>query len=125
MAMFRALLWEDWLGLLVGAWLIASPWVLGYSDEMTPKLLAIVPGAALMSAELANVEGHTSTEEWIDVLIGAGLVVAPFAFGFDSETVPTANSIASGLAAMLLAGWALSPLDDSIRHWWGRRATRL
>ncbi len=113
--MFKALLWEDWLGLLVGAWLIASPWVLGYSDELTPRLLAIVPGAVLIAAELANVEGHTDAEEWVDVLVGAGLVVAPFIFGFDDETVPTGNSIASGLAVMLLAGWALSPLDAKIR----------
>jgi SPW repeat-containing protein len=122
--MFKALLWEDWLGLAVGIWLIASPWVLGYSDELTPKLLGVVPGAILVSAELANVEGHTSAEEWVDVLVGVGLVVAPFVFGFDSETIPTGNSIASGLAAMLLAGWALSPLDGKIRLWWQHRITR-
>ncbi len=122
--MFKALLWEDWLGMLVGVWLIVSPWLLGYSDETTPQLLAVVPGAILVAAELANVEGHTDAEEWVDVMVGAGLVVAPFVFGFDSETVPTGNSIASGLATMLLAGWALSPLDGKIRIGWRRRVTR-
>jgi SPW repeat len=122
--MFKELQWEDWLGLAVGGWLIVSPWALGYSDELTPKLSAIVPGAALVAAELANVEGHTSAEEWVDVLVGTGLVVAPFVFGFDSATAAAGNSIASGLLTMLLAGWALTPLDDRIRLWWRQRATR-
>lgn len=122
--MFRNLQWEDWLGLAVGAWLIASPWVLGYSEELTPRMSAVIPGAALVAAELANFEGHTNAEEWVDVLVGVGLVLLPFLFGFDSQTVAAVNSIASGLAAISLAGLALSPLDDKLRLWWHRRPTR-
>jgi hypothetical protein len=123
-AMLKALQWEDWLGLAVGAWLIVSPWMLGYSEELTPRLAAVIPGAVLVAAELANFEGHTSTEEWTDVLVGIVLVLAPFVFGFDSLTAAAANSIAGGLLTMLLAGWALSPLDEKIRLWWRRHETR-
>jgi hypothetical protein len=108
----------------VGAWLIASPWVLGYSGELTPMLNTVFPGAVLVAAELANVEGHERAEEWVDVFVGLWLVVSPFLFGFDSSKPAAVNSVAAGALTILFAGWALSPLDDKIRSWCRERPIR-
>ena len=32
--MFKALQWEDWLGIALGAWMLVSPWVLGSRTTM-------------------------------------------------------------------------------------------
>jgi hypothetical protein len=44
--------WEEWINLLLGLWLIISPWVLGYAPDMGARWTAVILGiiAALISA---------------------------------------------------------------------------
>ncbi len=43
--------WEDWVSLIVGVLLILSPFVLGFSDNLTALWTAVIAGAvvAIMS----------------------------------------------------------------------------
>jgi hypothetical protein len=43
-ALARAQPWEEWINLLCGIWLVISPWVLGYSANMTPLWNALIVG---------------------------------------------------------------------------------
>jgi SPW repeat-containing protein len=36
--------WEEWVNLVLGAWLLVSPWVLRYSDNITARDDAVVVG---------------------------------------------------------------------------------
>jgi membrane protein YdbS with pleckstrin-like domain len=36
--------WEEWINAALGAWLIGSPWVLGYSTMQTPLWNQIIVG---------------------------------------------------------------------------------
>jgi hypothetical protein len=47
-ALFSFQKWEEWLTALVGAWLVLSPWVLGYATETTLVWNAIVSGGILV-----------------------------------------------------------------------------
>jgi hypothetical protein len=40
--------WEEWLNLLAGAWIMAAPWALGYSDHTTLMLLQVALGALVV-----------------------------------------------------------------------------
>ena len=44
--------WEEWVNLLLGLWLIASPWVLHFSTDTRPTWTAVILGivAAVISA---------------------------------------------------------------------------
>jgi SPW repeat len=51
-------IWEEWLNLIAGLWLIASPWVLGFqdSDAMTVHVVigAVVAALAAFEAWIAR-----------------------------------------------------------------------
>ena len=44
--------WEEWINLLLGLWLIASPWALNFSADARPMWVHVVLGiiAAVMAA---------------------------------------------------------------------------
>jgi hypothetical protein len=46
--------WEEWLNLIVGLWVVVSPWVLSFSGNVTAMWTHIVIGAVV--AILAGVE---------------------------------------------------------------------
>ena len=49
--MFKALQWEDWVGVALGAWLAVSPWVLGFSDNTMATTNALFMGTVLVFEE--------------------------------------------------------------------------
>jgi hypothetical protein len=41
-------LWEEWVDVILGLWLIVSPWILGFGDLPALRWNAIIPGAAVV-----------------------------------------------------------------------------
>ena len=72
--MFKTFKWEDWAGVVLGVWLLLSPWVLGYSDHFAATANAVVLGIILASEELMHLGRHEDAEEWVDVVAGLWLV---------------------------------------------------
>ena len=116
--MFKALQWEDWLGIALGAWLLASPWLLGFSDQNAATMNALVVGTILCLEELLDLGRHEMAEEGIDLVTGAWLVISPFALGFALFTSAAINTIAVGVLTILFAAWAMSSLDEKLGLWW-------
>jgi hypothetical protein len=121
--MFKTLKWEDWLGVGLGAWLIASPFVFGFSDQPAPTMNALIMGCVLVLDEMLEIGVHETVEEWIDLVAGAWLVVAPVALGFSSQLVAAANTVLVGLLTLAFALLAMSDLDAKLGGWWRRRVT--
>jgi len=46
--------WEEWLNLIVGLWVLISPWVLGFQGETTATTVHVVVG--ILVAALAAIE---------------------------------------------------------------------
>ncbi|MEX2165110.1 MAG: SPW repeat protein [Sulfuricaulis sp.] len=57
-AIVRPQLWEEWVNLVVGAWLIVVPFALGYADQTAPMwnqiVLGVLIGADALWAALQN-----------------------------------------------------------------------
>lgn len=121
--MFKVLRWEDWAGVALGAWLVASPWVLGFSASNGATVNAFALGIALMLLELMEFEEHEPAKDWIDLLAGLWLAVSPVALDFVSLRLASVSTVAVGLLAVLSAAWAMSPLDKIIVGWWHAHAT--
>lgn len=51
-AMYKPTLWGDVAGILFGAWLIASPWMLGFADASTEAANAVVIGLLVIGYAL-------------------------------------------------------------------------
>jgi SPW repeat len=80
------------LDYIVGAALIASPWILSFSDTTAPTILAIVLGIGLIAYSLfTNYElgvwkvAPMAVHNLIDIVAGALLAVSPWLFGFADD----------------------------------------
>jgi len=100
----------SWLVVLVGAWEVLAPFVLGYTiasgalwDAIILGIgLIIFAGWAALSNEISTIRGMN----WINVILGAWLIIAPFIIGYTSFGAALWNDIIVGIVAVVLAGWA-------------------
>ena len=96
------------LDYLVGALLIAAPWLLGFARGGPEQwVLVAVGGAALVYSvftdyELGLVKAlQTPLHLWLDAFGGAFLAISPWLFGFDQQLwIP---HLAAGVFQMLAA----------------------
>ena len=98
------------LDYLLGALLIAAPFLFDFSDEGSATALSIIAGVfVLLSA--ASTDGlRTSLVKVLplgahivlDYLLGALFIAAPFLFGFSDESGPTAFFLVLGVLALLI-----------------------
>jgi hypothetical protein len=67
------------LNVLLGLWLIAAPWVLGYagSPAMWNEVLAGIAVAAVAIVTLIN-PVRLAKVSWVNVALGVWLLIAPF-----------------------------------------------
>ena len=123
--MFKLLRWEDWAVIALGAWMLASPWVVGFVDSSNSALInAYAIGVILVLLELAETEGHESAKDWIDLAAGLWLMVSPTVLRFASVTPACINAITVGLLTVLVAVWAITPFDEMIGRWWRHHVAR-
>ncbi len=93
--------WEDWVGAVLGLWLLVSPSVLEYG-EITASQNAALVGFLLIAIEFVVLSvAFRAWEEWISVVLGAWLVVSPWVLG--AAWVPTVNFVIVGLLVLALA----------------------
>ena len=71
---------------LVGLWLVVSPWVVGAAASQSSRLNAIVTGILIVLLAAGNIWGAARSRvlSWLVVLLGAWAIIAPFGFGDQS-----------------------------------------
>lgn len=100
--------WQDWLMLLFGAWLFVSPFVLSstsYTDVAAWD--SYILGIAVAIFAVAALADRRVWEEWINLVLGIWLIIAPFLLGFHMETAATANHVVLGILIAGDAIWAM------------------
>ncbi|GAB4387710.1 SPW repeat protein [Albidovulum sp.] len=57
--------WEEWLGVLLGAWMVVSPWVLGFASftaaadhAMAATVVALIVGIAVLAFSGFSIYAH-------------------------------------------------------------------
>lgn len=111
--------WQDVANALLGAWLIVSPWVLGYSNVVVAMTSTVAIGALLVASSAGAMSLAAAWEEWLDVVLGVALMLAPFALGFDGVAAALQNALVTGTAVTFLALWVLAS-DNELAAWWQR-----
>ena len=108
----------SWLVVVLGAWEVIAPFILGASHNAGALWDAILLGIALIIlagwAALSNQFATVKTLSWIDVVLGAWLIVAPFIVGYASVAAATWNDIIVGVLALLLSLWAALVVPSAI-----------
>ena len=90
--------WQDWVILIAGVWLLCSPfWMAAYSEAGGAALNSVIVGMLLIAASSIALARPRPWEEWVNLLLGAWLVVAPFALAFEDVRAATLNHIVIGI----------------------------
>ena len=100
--------WQDWANVLLGCWLVVSPWQMGYSLNETATTNACGLGAVLFVFNLISAcrlvdEG----QEIFNILLGFWLMASPYSLGFASDKDPAINALAAGATIVALAVWQI------------------
>jgi hypothetical protein len=56
-ALTEVQIWEEWVNLLLGAWLFISPWVLGFSGDTTMSRNAWIVGVLIFLVAASEISG--------------------------------------------------------------------
>ena len=94
--------WEDWCSWLLGIWLCISPWALQFGLDPTATQATVIPGFLIIAAEVVTLSVFRAWEEWINIILGAWLVISPWVLGI-SVPAARANLVVLGLLVMALA----------------------
>ena len=94
--------WEDWCSWGLGIWLCISPWALQFDLEPTATRAAVVSGLLIILTELVTLSLFRLSEEWINVVLGVWLVVAPWILAVTGAAA-VANFVIVGLLVLVLA----------------------
>jgi hypothetical protein len=97
--------WRDVANLILGLWLVISPWVLSYATETIPTGNAFIVGVIIAVAAAAALIAFHTWEEWVNVALGAWLIVSPFVLDYASHATVLWNQIIVGVLVGLLALW--------------------
>jgi SPW repeat len=109
--------WQDAGSLLMGVWLILSPFALGFAGAEVWITIALGLCVILFAVEGFVIPSYL--EEWGEILIGLALVAVPWTVGYQSVSA-TASSVVSGILVILLAAWELTT-DRDFSTWWHDR----
>ena len=65
--------WQDPVNALIGAWLLLSPWVLGFQGVVVATVSTMAVGAVLVASSAGAMQVPQAWEEWLDVMLGVVL----------------------------------------------------
>ncbi len=111
--------WQDWAMLVFGVWLFVSPfWMAGYaSTGSVAAWNSYVLGVLVFGFGWAALATARRWEEWVQLVLGVWLVIAPFVLAFwGNEHGAAWNQIVLGVLIGLDAIWALNapPMSQRI-----------
>jgi hypothetical protein len=109
--------WQDAVNALLGTWLVISPWVLGFQNVVVAAASTMAIGAVLVASNLEAMQVPQAWEEWLDMGLGALLMVVPAVLGFDSVAPALQNALVSGALVIALAIWVLVTDDEFAASW--------
>jgi hypothetical protein len=111
--------WQDQLILVLGLWLIVSPWALAYPAASAQMINAIVSG--LILAVLSAFELY-KTYFWavvINLLVGIWVAISPWVLRVADQGTVMWNELIVGIAVAVLALWEMRTDPELHKHWPG------
>ena len=103
--------------ILLGVWLLCSPWAFGY-DERGAILNSMIVGAliaamaALRIASLHKSAGYSG----INLLLALWTVASPWSFMYANNQGALVNNVIVGVLVAVLALWSVNATEAEQRH---------
>ena len=104
--------WQGAVSLVLAAWLLVSPWVVGFSGDPLATDNALVVGLALGGIAIGALLGPQAWEVWGEAALALWLIVSPWVLGYSPVEGATMTAVITGAAILVLALWALATDPD-------------
>jgi hypothetical protein len=104
--------WQDPVSAVLGVWLLASPWILGFAEQTPPMVNAVVFGIALIATAVGATFVPRAWEEWTEGAIGVWLIISPWVLNFETLRNAMMSTVLTGIAVLVLALWVLATDKD-------------
>lgn len=100
--------WQDWMCVLLGSWLVVSPWEMGYSlNEVATADACGLGGVLVVFNVISACRLSDKGQEIFNILLGAWLIFAPYSLNFSADNLPSINAIVIGVMVIALACWQI------------------
>jgi hypothetical protein len=99
-----------------GLFLIASPWLFGFTGEQAATWNAALVGVLLGAVALTGVIDLREREGWASLALGLWAMVAPWVIGFSGVVNAMWTHVGVGLATAILAAVELWMLHHNPRQ---------
>jgi hypothetical protein len=107
---------QDWINLALATLLFLSPWALGFADHLTAARTAWASGIVIAFIALAAIVEFAEWEEWINLLLGLWLIIAPWVLGFAGVALAMRAHVALGVLIALFSAWELWTVHHETSH---------
>lgn len=92
---------QDWINLVCGVLLFISPWALRFSGDPVAARTAWVGGIVIGVMAIAALVQFAEWEEWVALVVGLAVAVAPWVLGFAAMHYALAACVVLGLIVAL------------------------
>ena len=106
--------WQDAANAVIGAWLVLSPWALGFAGvhvAMANMVIAGLVGAGGLA--IGAIWVPRLWEEWTEAIVALWLIASPWLLSFSTVRDAMADAVATGIVVLVLALWALASDPDA------------
>lgn len=100
--------WQDWMDILLGCWLVVSPWQMKYSLNEAATANACGLGAVLIVFNFISATRlRDKGQEIFNIMLGIWLILAPYSLNFATQKEAAINAIVVGAMIVALAAWQI------------------
>ncbi|MCB0064312.1 MAG: SPW repeat protein [Caldilineaceae bacterium] len=96
------------INVVLGLWLIISPWVFSYTADSGALWNSIIVGiivVILAGTRVANVMQNTWLS-WLDLVLGLWIIISPWVYNYTMSTGAMWNSVIVGVLIAALSIWS-------------------
>jgi hypothetical protein len=96
--------WASWLNVLLGIWLIVSPFALGYSGAAgIATWNSVILGVGVIVLAYFAATSASAVPSWWNILLAIWLVISPYVLSYDGMLRPEENIMGIGMVIGVLA----------------------
>ncbi len=101
--------WASWVNVVLGLWLIVSPFALAYSTVSAALyedvILGVVIAALALWCALGEQTRVTTSLRWVTAVAGLWVFAAPFVLAYTDTVRAMANDLVVGFVVLVLSVW--------------------
>jgi hypothetical protein len=96
--------WASWINVILGIWLIVSPWVLGFTASGPDATWnSVILGIAVLILAYLGATTDSAVPCWWNIVLGIWLVISPYVLRFNGTPRAEPNTMAFGVIIGILA----------------------